>query len=76
VTDSQNHLMPEETDSNYDSLSIQWAWLVLVLAILIVLGWLFIVFCRPDSLQTMLFCGLLALFFFETIVAEWYTPSS
>jgi hypothetical protein len=76
VTDPQNHLTPEEINNNYDQLSIQWAWLALVLAILIVIGWVFIVFCEPDSLQTLLFCGLLALFFFETIVAKWYTSSS
>jgi hypothetical protein len=76
LTDPQNHLTPEETNSNYDQLSIQRVWLVLVLAILMVLGWVFIAFCEPDSLQTLLFCGLLALFFFETIVAKWYTSSS
>jgi hypothetical protein len=77
VADPHNEFLGEETnrDDHYP-LSSE-AWLALpVIGILVVSAWAFIAFCEPSGFQTIVFCGLLVLFFFETIVADWYTPSS
>jgi hypothetical protein len=62
-----------------DDLGIRWWLLIPVLGLLGFLGWGFLyVYCepKPSEFQVLIFLGLLALIFFETISAGFYNSDA